>query len=67
MIDYHKDRQARFLSCFHCHVSQALCPDGYQDQGASCRWKHVVIPLALAAMTDPALWTLHGLAWAEAP
>lgn len=55
-INYRKDQQARFLSCFYCHLSQALCPDGYQDRGASCRWKHVVIPLAYAATTEQELW-----------
>ncbi|RGP59552.1 recq family [Fusarium longipes] len=52
-IDYKKDRQARFLSCFYCHVSQELCRDGYKTKGASCwRWKHTVIPVALAATTE---------------
>ncbi|KAH7186870.1 hypothetical protein DER44DRAFT_754210 [Fusarium oxysporum] len=53
LIDYKKDRQARFLSCFYCHVSQELCRDGYKTKGASCwRWKHTVIPVALAATTE---------------
>jgi hypothetical protein len=57
LIDYKKDRQARFLSCFYCHVSQELCRDGYKTKGASCwRWKHTVIPMALAATTEPDLW-----------
>jgi hypothetical protein len=56
-IDYRKDKQARFLSCFYCHVSQRLCTDGYKSGGASCRWKHAVIPLALAATTEPEIWS----------
>lgn len=53
LINYKKDRQARFLSCFYCHVSQELCRDGYKTKGASCwRWKHTVIPVALAATTE---------------
>jgi superfamily II DNA helicase RecQ len=57
LINYRKDRQASFLSCFYCHVSQELCRDGYKTKGASCwRWKHAVIPMALAATTEPDLW-----------
>jgi len=53
LIDYKKDQQARFLSCFYCHISQELCRDGYKTKGASCwRWKHTVIPVALAATTE---------------
>jgi superfamily II DNA helicase RecQ len=55
-IDYRRDPQAKFLSCFYCHVSQELCTDGYQSRGATCRWKHIVIPVALAACTDEGLW-----------
>ena len=55
-IDYRKDPRARFLSCFHCHVSQKLCTDGYQTKGTSCKWKQVVIPVALAACHDDDLW-----------
>ncbi|SPJ72407.1 uncharacterized protein FTOL_02135 [Fusarium torulosum] len=57
LINYRKDRQASFLSCFYCHVSQELCRDGYKTKGASCwRWKHAVIPMALAATTEPDQW-----------
>ncbi|KAL2212894.1 hypothetical protein CC79DRAFT_1326816, partial [Sarocladium strictum] len=38
-INYRKDKQARFLSCFYCHVSQSLCTEGFKSKGASCRWK----------------------------
>jgi superfamily II DNA helicase RecQ len=55
-INYRRDRQAQFLSCFYCHVSQELCPDGYKTKGATCRWKHVVMPVALAVCTDEGLW-----------
>jgi hypothetical protein len=56
-INYKKDPQARFLSCYYCHVSQALCSDGYKTKGESCRrWKHTVIPVALAAITEADLW-----------
>lgn len=55
-INYRRDPQAKFLSCFYCHISQTLCPDGYQSRGARCRWKHVTIPLALAACTEEVLW-----------
>jgi hypothetical protein len=48
-INYRRDPQARFLSCFYCHVSQELCPDGYRSKGTTCRWKHVVMP-------DEGLW-----------
>ena len=48
-INYRRDRQAQFLSCFYCHVSQELCPDGYKTKGATCRWKHVVMPNREAA------------------
>ncbi|KAG8664903.1 uncharacterized protein FPOAC1_012880 [Fusarium poae] len=52
-VNYKKEPQARFLSCYYCHVSQALCRDGYKTKGASCwRWKHTVIPVALAATTE---------------
>jgi hypothetical protein len=44
-IDYRRDKQARFLSCFYRHVSQELRRDGYKDKGSGRRWKHVVIPL----------------------
>ena len=55
-INYRRDPQARFLSCFYCHLTQRLCVDGYQTKGATCRWKHVILPLALASTTEPALW-----------
>jgi hypothetical protein len=55
-INYRRDRQAQFLSCFYCHVSQELCLDGYKSRGATCRWKHVVIPVALAVCSDEGLW-----------
>lgn len=55
-INYRRDPQAQFLSCFYCHVSQALCPDGYKTKGATCRWKYIVIPVALAVCTDDGLW-----------
>ncbi|RFU71790.1 recq family helicase, partial [Trichoderma arundinaceum] len=55
-VDYRKDAQAKFLSCFYCHVSQVLCPDGYQTRGSKCQWKHVVIPVAFAACHDKGLW-----------
>lgn len=65
-IDYRRDKQARFLSCFYCHVSQKLCRDGYKDKGKGCRWKHVVIPVALAATTEGELWSrIRGLAGRE--
>jgi hypothetical protein len=54
-IDYQRDPQARFLSCFYCHVSQELCVDGFQSKGTSCRWKHIVLLVALAASTDKGL------------
>ena len=57
LVNYKKDPQARFLSCFYCHVSQELCRDGYETKGASCRWKHAVIPMALAAMTEADIWS----------
>ncbi len=56
LINYRRDRQAHFLSCFYCHVSQELCAEGYKSKGTSCRWKHVVIPVALAATTHEGLW-----------
>jgi superfamily II DNA helicase RecQ len=34
-INYRRDRQVQFLSCFYCHVSQELCPDGYKTKGAA--------------------------------
>ena len=55
-INYRRDPQARFLSCFHCHVSQELCQEGYKTKGASCQWRHIVIPMALAATAEPGLW-----------
>lgn len=55
-INYRRDPQARFLSCFYCHLSQKLCKDGYQTKGATCRWKHVVLPAALAVTTERGLW-----------
>ena len=55
-VDYRKDSQAKFLSCFYCHVSQGLCPDGYKTKGSACRWKHIVIPAAYAACHDETLW-----------
>lgn len=55
-VDYRKDRQAKFLSCFYCHVSQSLCSDGYQTQGSKCRWKHIVMPVAFAACHNEGLW-----------
>lgn len=65
-IDYRRDKQARFLSCFHCHVSQELCRDGYKDGGTRCRWKHVIIPVALAATTEEEVWKrVQGLAGRE--
>jgi superfamily II DNA helicase RecQ len=67
-INYRRDRQAQFLSCFYCHVSQELCPDGYKSKGAMCRWKHVVIPVALAVCTDEGLWRqVQELAGRELP
>ncbi|KAL2207010.1 hypothetical protein CC79DRAFT_1335237 [Sarocladium strictum] len=55
-INYRKDKQARFLSCFYCYVSQSLCTKGFKSKGASCRWKHIVMPVALAAATKESLW-----------
>lgn len=55
-IDYRRDRQAQFLSCFYCHVSQEICVDGYRTKGATCQAKHAVIPVALAAETEDSLW-----------
>jgi hypothetical protein len=55
-IKYRKDTQARFLSCFYCHVSQELCRDGYKGGGRGCRWKHVVMPVAYAACQDEDIW-----------
>lgn len=57
LVNYKKDPQARFLSCFYCHVSQELCRDGYETKGASCRWKHAVVPMALAAVTEADIWS----------
>jgi superfamily II DNA helicase RecQ len=66
MVDYKKDRQAGFLSCWYCHVSQELCRDGFKSGGGSCRWKHTVIPVALAACSEESLLTvLEGLAGRE--
>ncbi|KAL2212891.1 hypothetical protein CC79DRAFT_1330197, partial [Sarocladium strictum] len=55
-INYRKDKQARFLSCFYCYISQSLCTKGFKSKGASCRWKHVVMPVALATATKESLW-----------
>ncbi|KAJ6438049.1 recq family helicase [Purpureocillium lavendulum] len=55
-INYRRDPQAAFLSCYFCHVSQGFCTEGYQTRGESCRRKHVVIPVAYAASTDDGLW-----------
>jgi superfamily II DNA helicase RecQ len=55
-INYRRDPQAAFLSCYFCHVSQQICTEGYQTRGESCRRKHVVIPVAYAASTDDELW-----------
>jgi hypothetical protein len=55
-INYRRDQRARFLSCFYCHVSQELCRDGYKTRGTTCRRKHVIIPLSLAATTETSLW-----------
>lgn len=55
-INYRRDRQAQFLRCFYCHVSQELCRDGYKGGGKECQWKHVVIPAAIAATTEEVLW-----------
>ncbi|KAL7940112.1 hypothetical protein V8C42DRAFT_291553 [Trichoderma barbatum] len=55
-VDYRKDAQAKFLSCFYCHVSQSLCSDGYQTRGSKCQWKHIVNPVAFAACHDEGLW-----------
>ena len=55
-LDYRRDRQAQFLSCFYCHVSQQICKDGYQTKGATCRQTHVVIPVVLAAKKEETLW-----------
>lgn len=55
-INYRRDRQAQFLSCFYCHVLQELCRDGYKGGGKGCQWKHVVIPAAIAATTEEGLW-----------
>jgi hypothetical protein len=54
-INYRRDRQAQFLSYFYYHVLQELCPDGYKTKGTTCRWKHVVMPVALAVCTDKGL------------
>jgi superfamily II DNA helicase RecQ len=35
-LNYRRDAQARFLSCFYCYVSQALCVDGFASKGAQC-------------------------------
>ncbi|KAH6954111.1 hypothetical protein BKA56DRAFT_604001 [Ilyonectria sp. MPI-CAGE-AT-0026] len=59
-IRYQGGRQGQCLSCFYCHLSQALCPEGYKDQGRSCRYKHIVLPLAFIAFTQPPIW-----AWME--
>ena len=37
-------------------MSQELCLDGYKSKGATCQWKHVVIPVALAVCSDKGLW-----------
>jgi hypothetical protein len=67
-VDYRRDPQAQFLSCFYCHVSQELCPDGYKTKGATCQWKHVVVPVALAVYTDTGLWEqVQALAGKEIP
>jgi hypothetical protein len=55
-INYWRDRQAQFLSCFYYHVSQELYLDGYKTKGTTCRWKHVVMLVALAACMDKGLW-----------
>lgn len=57
-VDYRRDPQAKFLSCFFCHVSQELCTEGFKTQGTSCRWKHIVIPVAYATRTDDELWDM---------
>ncbi|KPM37531.1 hypothetical protein AK830_g9064 [Neonectria ditissima] len=57
LVNYKKDPQARFLSCFYCHVSQELYQVGYETKGVSCRWKHAVIPMALAAGTEADIWS----------
>jgi superfamily II DNA helicase RecQ len=54
-IDYRRDPQAKFLSCFYCHVTQELCPDGYKSKGTTCKWKYFVIPVVLAALTEETL------------
>ncbi|KAH6984192.1 P-loop containing nucleoside triphosphate hydrolase protein [Ilyonectria sp. MPI-CAGE-AT-0026] len=51
-IRYQAGRQGKCLSCFYCHLSQTLCPEGYKDQGRSCRYKHIVLPLAFIAFTQ---------------
>ncbi|KAL2211173.1 hypothetical protein CC79DRAFT_1347853 [Sarocladium strictum] len=45
-----------YIICFYCYVSQSLCTKGFKSKGASCRWKHVVMPVALAAATKESLW-----------
>lgn len=55
-VDYRKDAQAKFLSCFYCHVSQSLCVHGYQTWGSKCQWKHIVIPVAFASCHGEGLW-----------
>jgi hypothetical protein len=48
-------RQVSYLSCFYCHLSQALCAEGYRDKGRSCKYKHIVMPLALVVFIEPAM------------
>ncbi|KAK7420734.1 hypothetical protein QQZ08_010269, partial [Neonectria magnoliae] len=50
-----RGKGSQLLSCFFCHLSQALCPAGYRSQGNSCKYKHIALPLALAAFTQPEL------------
>ena len=54
-INYRRDRQVQFLSCFYCHMSQELYRDGYKGGGKGCEWKYIVIPAAIAATTDEGL------------
>ncbi|KAG0648381.1 DEAD-box ATP-dependent RNA helicase 21 [Hyphodiscus hymeniophilus] len=46
-INYRRGRQAQFLSCFYCHVSQELCLDGHKSRGTT---------MALAVCADEGLW-----------
>jgi superfamily II DNA helicase RecQ len=54
-IRYKGGRQGQCLSCFYCHLSQALCLEGYKDQGRSCRYKHIVLPVAFIIFLQPGI------------